>query len=381
MVGSSTSSFPRWIVPSPDRSRGRFWLLYAAAWTPFIALYAVMIARQGAPLLGALIGSFSNVAPAALLGALVWRFAERQSTSGHRIRFLGKHAAFAIVFAAAWALSIAASIYLGAPRSVFDDFLRNAIGWQFLSGLMLYGVIAGIATAAANAHRLRAQEAAAARSEALRVRAELQALRAQLDPHFLFNTLHSLMALVRTDQRAAESALERLGDLLRYVLDVNRDALDEVPLADEWAFVRNYLELEQLRLGARLRVVDNLDPDSLECLIPAFTLQPLVENAIRHGIATQPKGGTLTVTSGLENDALVLQVRDDGAGAAPDAVAIASGVGVRAVRQRLEARYGAKAWLDVDTAPGAGFAVTATMPARAVETPFPTAGRVEASVR
>jgi signal transduction histidine kinase len=367
MAGSSTSSFPHWIVPSPDRSRGRFWLLYGAAWTPFIALYAVMIARQGVPLLGALIGSVSNVAPAALLGAVVWRFAERQPTGGSRIHFLGKHTAFAIVFAAAWALSIAASIYIGAPRSVFDDFIGNAIGWQFLSGLMLYGVIAGIATAAANAQRLREQEATAARSEALRVRAELQALRAQLDPHFLFNTLHSLMALVRTDQRAAESALERLGDLLRYVLDVNRDALDEVPLADEWAFVRNYLELEQLRLGSRLRVVENLDPETLDCLIPAFTLQPLVENAVRHGIAAQPRGGTLTVTSRLENDALILQVRDDGAGAEPDAVASASGLGVRAVRQRLETRYGARARLDVEAVPGAGFAVRVLLPARATE--------------
>jgi sensor histidine kinase YesM len=340
-----------------------------------------MIARQGAPVLGALLGSFSNVAPAALLGALVWRFAERQSTSVGRIRFLGKHVAFAVVFAAAWAFSIAGSIYLGAPRSVLDDFLRNAIGWQFLSGLTLYGVIAGIATATANAQRLREQEAAAARSEALRVRAELQALRAQLDPHFLFNTLHSLMALVRADQRAAESALERLGDLLRYVLDVNRDVLDEVPLADEWAFVRNYLELEQLRLGARLRVVDNLDPESLDCLIPAFTLQPLVENAVRHGIATQPKGGTLTVTSRLENEALVLHVRDDGAGADPDSVLSASGLGVRAVRQRVEARFGTKGRLDVDTAPGGGFAVTVTMPARTVGTSLPTAERVEASVR
>jgi LytS/YehU family sensor histidine kinase len=285
------------------------------------------------------------------------------------------------VFAAAWALSIAASIYIGAPRSLFDEFLRNAIGWQFLSGLMLFGVIAGIATAAANARRLREQEAAAVQSEALRIRAELQALRAQLDPHFLFNTLHSLMALVRTDQRAAESALERLGDLLRYVLDVNRDALDEVSLADEWTFVRNYLELEQLRLGSRLRVVDNVDPESLDCLIPAFTLQPLVENAIRHGIATQPQGGTLTVTSRLENDALVLRIADDGPGADPDALANAGGLGVRAVRQRLETRHGAKARMDVDTAPGAGFAVTVTLPARAVTPPSATAERVEASVR
>jgi two-component system LytT family sensor kinase len=354
-------------VPSPDRSRRRFWILYAAAWTPFAAIYALLLMAQGAPLGGALAGSVSTVAPAALLGAFVWRFAQRPTTlASSGLRFLVKHALLAVAFATAWTLTIVASIYYGAPPSVMDQFLRNAVGWQFLSALTLYAVVAAIATAAANARRLREQEAAAIRSEALRVRAELQALRAQLDPHFLFNTLHSLMALVRTDQRAAESALERLGDLLRYVLDVNRDSLDEVPLADEWAFVRNYLSLEQLRLGKRLRVVDQLDPESLDCLVPTFTLEPLVENAIRHGIATRPQGGTLTVSSRLEGNALVLDVRDDGAGAEPTAVERASGLGVRAVRQRLEARYGAGARLDIETSPGAGLVATVTLPARTV---------------
>ena len=359
---------------SPDRSRGRFWLLYAAAWTPFAAIHTLLVMGQGASFGRALTGSLTTVVPAALLGAFVWRFAERPALRAKsRALFLLTHAALAIAFAAGWTLVIVASIYYGAPRSVFDNFLRNAIGWQFLSALTVYAVVAGIASAVANARRFREQEAAAVRSDALRVRAELQALRAQLDPHFLFNTLHSLMALVRTDQRAAESALERLGDLLRYVLDVNREVLDEVPLIDEWTFVRNYLELEQLRLGDRLRVVDDLDPESLDCLIPAFTLQPLVENAVRHGIATQPRGGTVTVSSRLEGDALVLDVKDDGAGADPEAVRRASGVGVRAVRQRLEARYGNSARLVIVTAPGAGFTVTTSLPARAVVQTPPSA--------
>ena len=357
-------------MASPERSRGRFWLLYAAAWTPFAAIHTLLVMSQGAPFGRALSASLTTVAPAALLGAFVWRFAERPvAPANSRARFLLTHAALAFVFAILWTIVIIASIYYGAPRSVFDGYLRNSIGWQFLSALTVYAVVAGIASAVANARRLREQEAAAVRSEALRVRAELQALRAQLDPHFLFNTLHSLMALVRTNQRAAESALERLGDLLRYVLDVNREVLDEVPLADEWAFVRNYVELEQLRLSERLRVVDDLDPESLDCLIPAFTLQPLVENAVRHGIATQPRGGTLTVSSRLVRDDLVLEVKDDGAGADAEAVRRATGVGVRAVRQRLEARYGPGARLAITTAPGAGFTVTVSLPARAAAEP------------
>jgi two-component system LytT family sensor kinase len=353
-------------VPSPDRSRRRFWLLYVAAWTPFVAIYALMIGRQGAPLYAALVGSVSNVTPAVLLGALVWRLAERPRPSGERrVRFVATHTLLAVGFAAIWAVAILASIYIGAPRSVLEEFLRNAIGWQFLSGLMMYAVVAGLASATGSARRLREQEAAATRSDALRVRAELQALRAQLDPHFLFNTLHSLMALVRTDQRAAESALERLGDLMRYVLEVKLDGLDEVPLGDDWAIVRKDLALEQLRLGTRLRVVERLDPDSLDCLIPTFTLEPLVENAIRHGVAPLPEGGTVTVSSQLDGETLVLEVRDDGAGADASSVPRAAGLGVRAVRQRLEARYGARARLDIETSPGAGFAVKLTLPARA----------------
>lgn len=362
-------------MPNPDRSRTRFWLLYVAAWTPFAAIHALLVMGQGAPFGRAVSGSLTTVVPAALLGAFVWRFAERPSLRARsRAPFVLTHAALAVAFATVWTLVIVASIYYGAPRSVFDSFLRNAIGWQFLSALTLYAVIAGIASAVANSRRLREQEAAAVRSEALRVRAELQALRAQLDPHFLFNTLHSLMTLVRTNQRAAESALERLGDLLRYVLDVNREILDEVPLADEWVFVRNYVELEQLRLGERLHVVDDLDPESLDCLVPAFTLQPLVENAVRHGIAPQPRGGTLTVSSRLVREDLILEVKDDGAGADPEALQQARGVGVRAVRQRLEARYGPAARLAIRTAPGSGFTVTVSLPARAVaQAPTPPA--------
>jgi LytS/YehU family sensor histidine kinase len=112
--------------------------------------------------------------------------------------------------------------------------------------------------------RLREQEARAARADALRMRAELAALRGQLNPHFLFNTLHTLTALVRRDPDTAEHALERFGDMLRYVLDVKRSAREDVTLGDEMQFVRNYLSLEQLRLGDRLRVAEQLDPDALD---------------------------------------------------------------------------------------------------------------------
>jgi sensor histidine kinase YesM len=360
------SFFPDSTVAVAERGRPRFWLLYAAAWTPLAAIYALLIAQPGMGILDAIVGSLSSVVPAALLGVVIVGLTERiADAKPSRGRFLLVHTLLAIIYGAAWCGAIIASIYWGAPRDVLAAFMKDAAGWQFVSGLMLYAVIAGIAAAIRSSRRLREQEAAAVRSEALRVRAELQALRAQLNPHFLFNTLHSLIALVRRDPPKAEAALERFGDLLRYVLDVNRDLLDEVAVADELNFVRSYLSLEQLRLGDRLRIEEQIDADALDCLIPSFTLQPLVENAIRHGIAPQARGGTLRIAARLEGDRLVMEVSDDGGGASAESVGSAEGLGLRAVRQRIEARYGTTSSFAVTTAPDRGFTVRLAIPATA----------------
>jgi signal transduction histidine kinase len=346
--------------------RGRFWLLYAAAWTPLAVLYGVLIAQRGVPPAIAATSGFTSVLPAALLGAVVYVIAGRLAGPDRgRLRLIALHTLLAVTYAALWSASILAMMSIDAPESVRTDFVRNALGWQLVSGLMVYGVIAGIATAAKAWERVREQERAAARSEALRVRAELAALRAQLDPHFLFNTLHSLMALVRSDPRAAEEAVERFGDLLRYVLDVNRERRDEAPLADEWAFVRSYLALEQLRLGARLRVVEQIDADLLDSAVPTFALQPLVENAVRHGVAPRARGGTLTIVARTDGaDRLVLEVRDDGAGTTREQALGAGGVGLRVLRQRLDVLYRGTACLDIITAPGEGFTAAVSLPLR-----------------
>src|SRR4029078_5856777 len=132
--------------------------------------------------------------------------------------------------------------------------------FQAIDGLFFYGLIAAASYVIRIATRLREQEARVARAETLRMRAELAVLRGQLNPHFLFNTLHTLTALVRRDPETAERALERFGDMLRYVLDVKRSQREDVTLAGEMQFVRNYLALEHLRLGDRLRIVEHIDP-------------------------------------------------------------------------------------------------------------------------
>jgi LytS/YehU family sensor histidine kinase len=238
-----------------------------------------------------------------------------------------------------------------------------------VSGLFLYGVVAAVGHAVAVGRRLREREAAA-------TRAELHALRAQLDPHFLFNTLHSLVALARRDPAAVERGLETFGALLRYVLDANRRGAgtptpargaagdDDVALADEMTFVRDYLTLERLRLGDRLRVVEALDDEALDCAVPPFTVQPLAENAIRHGLAPRAAGGTLRLSATVDDaGVLTIEVADDGVGCDPARPSLASGIGLGLVRRRLLARFGPTALMETTAAPASGFRVRIAVPA------------------
>jgi sensor histidine kinase YesM len=191
-------------------------------------------------------------------------------------------------------------------------------------------------------------------------RAQLAALRARLNPHFLFNALHTVSSLVATDPAAADDAIERLGNLLRYALD---ESTDEIPLEREWAFTRDYLSFERLRLGDRLRVREAIDADARSTDVPLLVLQPLVENAVRHAVAVSPGGGTIQISAHVEHGTLRLSVEDDGPGGDRPGIESSRGLGLRALKRRLDVRYGAQARVDIRTAPGAGFAVTVVLPA------------------
>ncbi|HUQ84009.1 MAG TPA: histidine kinase [Gemmatimonadaceae bacterium] len=345
--------------------RVRFAVLYALAWTPLAVLYALVLATQPRmDVISAIVGTAWTIGSAALLGAVAWWISTRvQYDRSHWARFLIVHGLLSIAYGGILTAEIALSIKYGATAEAYQRFMREAFGWQVLYGIALYGLVVGISYALQAARRLRDEERRAARSEALRIDAELRALRAQLNPHFLFNTLHSITALVRIDPAHGERALEQFATLLRYVLDVNRNRSEEVPLEEELGFVRTYLALERLRLGDRLQVTEEIDPDALECLVLGFSLQPLVENAIRHGIAPRAGAGTLRISADLVEDQLVLEVADDGAGADGARVAEASGVGLSAVRQRLETRWGSEGRMEIVTAPRNGFLVRITVPA------------------
>lgn len=343
--------------------RGRSLALYFAAWLPFVALYAAAVEMSGASIRDSILSGFTSVGFAALFGLVVYRFMPVADERRSRLRTSGIHIVLGTAFSAAWTAVIATQIFLGAPRVTWDAFLANAARWQFLTGLILYALLVAVFTVIDTVRQLREQERRAALAEAQRVTAELQALRAQLNPHFLFNTLHSITALVRAEPRAAEGALERLAACLRHVLDVNREAREEVPLGDELAFVRDYLALERMRFGDRLHVHEDVDPETLDAPVLSFVLQPLVENAIRHGLAPLARPVTVRIAAQYTGDQLVLEVSDDGAGGIAHAADDAGGVGLRAVRQRLQTRFGDSASLGMTTAPGEGCRVVVTLPA------------------
>jgi two-component sensor histidine kinase len=198
----------------------------------------------------------------------------------------------------------------------------------------------------------------AAELEASLQQAHLAALRSQLNPHFLFNALHSLAELVHANPKLAEALIVRLGELLRKVLDSSSQ--QEVPLEDELEFIRGYLEIEQMRLGDRLQVRWDIDPATLRARVPCLCLQPLVENAIQHGISPQTKPGTLAIRARRVDDSLVIEVQDSGAGPESAADNPRAGIGLANTRVRLESLYGERHGLEFSN--GDGFTVRLRVP-------------------
>ena len=196
--------------------------------------------------------------------------------------------------------------------------------------------------------------------------AQLAALRAQINPHFLFNGLNSIAQLIRTDPDKAEACVERLADLFRYIL--RRAEKEFVPLADELEMAQAYLDIERARFGERLRVETQVDPGSLHQLIPNLILQPLVENAVKHGLSRKMGAGTIRIAAAVRDGWLTITVGDDGLGmpgATLDRV-YERGVGLRNLRDRLQRLYGAAHLPDIRSAPGGGTEVRLRLPVRPV---------------
>jgi signal transduction histidine kinase len=246
----------------------------------------------------------------------------------------------------------------GSPITFADAFSTLLVKTFFLN-VIVYWVLVCIAHALDYYAQFRERERHTAELETSLAQAKLRALQMQLNPHFLFNTLHAISSLMHQDIDAADRMLVRLSDLLRHSLDSSE--AHEVPLRQELDFLQRYLEIEQTRFGDRLTVRMNVAPETLGALVPNLLLQPLVENAIQHGIEPQSKPGEIEISAHRMNQQLVLEVRDNGVGIAQKK---AERVGLSNTRSRLHQLYPGAHCFEMNAGDSGGLAVTATIPFR-----------------
>jgi signal transduction histidine kinase len=237
--------------------------------------------------------------------------------------------------AARWWLASLEGISLPWWPEVKRAALQN-FDWE----MMTYWAIAGISHAVHYYRESRDRALRAAQLETRLVEAQLKTLQQQLQPHFLFNTLHAISALMHRDVEAADRTLMRLSDLLRMTLD--NLGQQQVTLKSELEFLSKYLEIEQTRFADRLIVRFDVQPEALDTLVPNLLLQPLVENAIKHGVAKKAGPGHIDITARRDHDKLWIEVRDDGLGLSESALhALQKGIGVSTTRARLQHQFGA----------------------------------------
>jgi signal transduction histidine kinase len=343
--------------------RAWIWLQLLLGWLPMGALFALMfLAAHGGSLVAAALIATQMMLTAALLGIFAYRYTQRVPWPHPlRLRFVATHMLAALVYAAAWfALnvgigSLIESTLLSVARGRFSLALVFGPAWGVLYlilGVWLYIMVAGIAYANRAAER-------SAQIEALAARTQLAALRAQLHPHLLFNALHTVVQLIPEDPARATRAAEELAAILRTALSEQRDV---VPLADEWRFVQRYLAIESLRFGDRLQLHAAIESTALDALVPAFALQTLVENAVRHAAARRVEATELEIRAQCAGNTLTVSVADNGVGASADEIERSSGTGLKRLRERLARLCGPGAHLDIDSAAGRGLRATLNLP-------------------
>lgn len=249
------------------------------------------------------------------------------------------------------------------PKAFWPRFLSGMQG-AFGSDLLVYGAVIGICYALDYYRKYREREILATKLEAQLAHAQLDALRMQLHPHFLFNTLNSIVGLVRDNKnQAAVSMLVGLSDLLRHTLD--HSTRQEVELREELNFIKLYLGIQQMRFSDRLRLEFDIDPATARAMVPNLILQPLTENAVRHGIGGSVSSGLLGISSGVEDGQLRLLVYDNGAGLPDDWQLKGSvGIGLANTAARLQQLYDDDHQFDIRNRDGGGVEVLIVMPLR-----------------
>lgn len=334
-----------------------------AIWGVFIAgQYLAVYAAAGISI------SLLDAASRAYLGAVVWALITLIAFGLSRRFPLDRRPRYTAI-----AVHVTAGAALASAEAIATFAVGQAAGWVlpeefprhfftgFPSNLIYYWLLVGVGHGLNFYRRYREREANAARLEARLAQAELHLLKSQLHPHFLFNTLQAISTLMHRNPRAADRMLSRLSELLRVALDYS--STQEVSLEEELAFLEPYLEIERARLGDRLSFELDVKENVLSARVPHMILQPLVENAIRHGVAPRVAPGHIRVFARGRRNRLDLEVSDDGPGV-PDGQPMNGGLGLTITRVRLEQLYGGDFLFEPSNAPGGGFRVSITIPFR-----------------
>lgn len=354
----------------------QFWFLYVVSWLVYTLCLGTVLFGVGNRGVNLLLTIGNNVLPAFLMGiGIVFICRKIKWKSDSYVRFIVIHIALLFAYAFLWCyltlLGLSVQAFIKSGQWNFIKWDNFAVLWQAFSGVMAYLTIASTVYVKQMNDQLQIElirnnelQMRAIRAESARTQAELSVLRAQLNPHFVFNTLHSLMALIRVDANMAETAIERFALMLRYVLQSQKQKETEifdVSFKDEWNFVLNYLEIEKLRLGERLQLVTEISPSVYDCLLPAFSIQPLVENAIKHSISKRAKGGRLYISADAKNDRLEINIINNGTNGFADKTN-SNGLGLYLVRESLSTRFGPAAEMNINTSKYDEFEVTLILP-------------------
>jgi signal transduction histidine kinase len=276
------------------------------------------------------------------------------------VRNLCLHFLASALFSMAWmSLRTAVELWLNRDSALtFADAFNRALVTTFFYNLLIYWVIISVGYAFDYYRKFNERELRTAELEKRLTEARLQALQMQLNPHFLFNTLHAISALMHRDVDAADKMLVRLSDLLRRALE-STDT-QEVPLREELDFLSRYAEIEQARFGERLKIEMNIAPTAFDALVPNLVLQPLLENAIRHGIEPHARAGRIEINARRDGDLLCLEVRDNGGGLVNGEPV--EGVGLSNTRSRLAQLYGHRQSFNVEDSSAGGVVVRVELP-------------------